>query len=235
MPGEIGARWRARGSGKPPKLAPCSEQESPLQISPSLPTVHGAWLCLLAMTPGTGTRAHRHRLFLNGDHRDPLGEGQPQVCVSSQPPEELQPLGPSSPSSCPHRRPRREWDSLPGERQHTAGPPGSHASAGEAGAGSAMTKPTARPGPAGPWAACTSRSQRGSWMCQQGGPWQRPCEWRLRQKGEHFTCLRNTGRKAKWPRPRPGSGQGEARGSPSRPLHARRRFGFDPKSCRERV
>lgn len=97
--------WRPWGFGKPPGLALCSEQGSPLQISPSPPTAHGAGLCLLATQASAGTRAHRHRLFLNGDHRDPLGEGQPQVRVSSQPPKELQPLGPSFRPSCPHQRP----------------------------------------------------------------------------------------------------------------------------------
>lgn len=81
---------------------PCSGQERPRQLSWSPPTAHRALLCPLAAQPCPGTHAHKQGLFLDGDSRDPLGEGQPQVWVSSQPSKELQPLGPSSPSSYPH-------------------------------------------------------------------------------------------------------------------------------------
>lgn len=70
----MGAQRRAWGFRYTPKLALCSGQESPLQLSPCPPAVRGAWFCLLAERPSPGTHAHRHRLFLNGDHRDPLGQ-----------------------------------------------------------------------------------------------------------------------------------------------------------------
>lgn len=97
-----GAEQRARGLDSPLKLALCSRQESPLQLSPFLPTVHRAQLYPLEAQHSPGTPAHRCMLFLDGDSLDPLGEGEPQVWVSSQPSKELQFLGPSSPSSCPH-------------------------------------------------------------------------------------------------------------------------------------
>lgn len=54
-----------------------------------------------------------------------------------------------------------------------------------------------------------------------------------RQEGAHFEHLRNMGREARWPRPRPGSSQVEAGGSLSRPSHARGRLGFDPGAEKE--
>lgn len=71
---------RVWGLGHTPEAGTVLRQESPLQLSPSPPT---AWLCPLAAQPSPGTHAHRHRLILDGDSWDPLGEEQPQVWVSS--------------------------------------------------------------------------------------------------------------------------------------------------------
>lgn len=95
VPGGVEAWRRVRGQVHP-EAAQRPSQESPLQLSPCPPTV------LLAGQPSPGTHDHRHRLFLNGDCRDPLGEGRSQVWVGSQPSKALQPPGPSPASSHAH-------------------------------------------------------------------------------------------------------------------------------------
>ena len=73
------------------------------------------------------------------------------------------------------------------------------------------------PAPRSPRRPIWLSGQRGRWMCQRGDTWQRPGKRGPRQKGGHLKRLRNTGRKARWLRPRPGSSQGKAGGSRAGP------------------